>query len=128
MAKMRFYPILWTLLFSFLMTSSSEAARVVHPVEVNIRVEDGEFKRIVIQEVTFAGEKIPLDPAVTSNLRKTTKVNLLPGRYRLDWVTQGDGGSFNPSRLPKTHRALVEIADDDAVVYLLIRADHISLY
>lgn len=124
-----FYLVIICCIAGLSIFSEAEAIRIVNPIEVNLKIEDGDFRRIIVNSVTFAGEDIPLDPVTNrTNVRKTTKCSLLPGKYRLEWVTQGDGGMFNPDKTPITHRAVIQLEDDDAIVYIYIRAAQATVY
>lgn len=103
-----------------------EAVRLIEPIEVIFKVEDGDFKKVVVKKMIFANQVIDLDVTSSSLVRKKMKLQLDPGIYFVEWITeehQVPGG-----RVQTKHKKVIELEVEDRLINLWIKGDKLTFF
>ena len=106
--------------------TSCDAVRVIEPVEIQVKIEDGDFKKVVVKEASFANQKITLDETSSSLLRKRTKFNLDPGIYILEWTTEEY--KITEGKITQKHKKVIEVQGEDRLINLWIKGSSFACF
>lgn len=106
--------------------SSLEAMRIIEPIEVNFKVEDGDFKKVAVKEVIFANSQVKLEETRSSLLRTRTKYILDPGIYVLEWTTEEY--KISEGKTLTRHKKVIELEVEDRLINLWIKGDKLTFF
>lgn len=114
-------------ILSLFFSKNVDAALIIQPAEIVLRIEDLNFKQKVITSVSFADKEVALEKSGISDFRKELKFKLMPGIYPLKWSSRkGDISWIDKEE--QHHEYLIEIEKKDRLVHIKIRGDDLTLY
>lgn len=101
---------------------------IANLVEIHLSVEDGEMHQAVISNVSFNGEAVDLSQKNFMHRKINKIIYTAQGQYPIEWTTEKSEKPWGGMIETKKHRRLIVIELTDAVVYLNIRGENLTIY